>query len=59
MAMLWGEITYHSNKNDNENENENENENGNENENENGNNPIINDHKQTIYIKFFSFLCYN
>ena len=41
MAMLWGEITYYSNKNDNENENE--------------NNPIINDHKQTIYIKFFHF----
>ena len=40
MAMLWGEITYYSNKNDNENDNENENE----------NNPIINDHKQTIYI---------
>ena len=47
MAMLWGEITYYSNKNDNEKKNENDN------ENENENNPIINDHKQTIYIKFF------
>ena len=53
MAMLWGEITYYSNKNDNEKKNENDN------ENENENNPIINDHKQTIYIKFFSFLWYN